>query len=156
MLSCWLIELKNKKTGLPPLSQWLSAPVILPVDWEFRRLFVKQFVRNRGPFDSRSGPAYSTVWVHAICIYVCQYYNAMLILCMLSDIVCKKRENLFCCDKIWEDLTVTVGEQTVFPNVKDVLSPASVSSRVYNIETNWVSLDMRVSLKSLYRALNNC
>lgn len=107
MLPCWLIELKNKKTGRPPLSQWLSAPVILPVDWEFCRLFVKQFVQNRGPFDSRSVPAYSTVWVHAICIYVRQYYNAMLILCMLSDIVRKKRENLFCCDKIWEDLTVT-------------------------------------------------
>lgn len=37
----------------------------------------------------------------------------MLILCMLSDIVSKKRENLFCCDRIWEDLTVTVREQTV-------------------------------------------
>lgn len=55
-------------------------------------------------------------------------------------------------EKIWQWLW----ENRLFPKVKDVLSPASVSSRVYNIETNWVSLDMRVSLKSLYRALNNC
>lgn len=55
-------------------------------------------------------------------------------------------------EKIWQWL----GEQTGFPNVKEILSPASVSSHVYSIETNWVSLDMRVSLKSLYRALNNC
>lgn len=59
---------------------------------------------------------------------------------------------------LWQDLRRFDSDcgRTDCSQMWKTCSASSVSSRVYSIETNWVSLDMRVSLKSLYRALNNC